>query len=536
MTFFVCILSGLLAALSIMQSGFFFVAYFAISPIIYLLLKGISENEKKRSLYIKFFLFVLAYNLATYHWFWYLYPMEFMGLTKLQGFFTVLLCQIGVSIIESLIFSLIPLIFRALCPKAKPTLAVILFASLWCVFEWLQTFTWLGLPFARFALSQSYIPQAIRSASLFGSLFISFLLVLVNGFVALAAGKLIECGIGAGIKSYAFIKNSVIAISLILANLLYGTLSLAISGQGGEVLSVALIQGNIASGEKWQEDGGKRAIDIYIDLSYEAAENSSPDIILWPETVITYDITGNRYDMSQIKELAKKTGATVYVGTFTPCDTDSDKYYNSVMAFYPDGSIDDTVYNKRKLVPFGEYTPMEKLLTALFPVFEEMNLFSSYIAEGSGSNLFETEKGKIGSLICFDSIYERIVRKSVADGAELLLLSTNDSWYKDSPAVYQHNRHAVLRAVENGRCIARAANTGISSLIGADGRVSASLGAMERGYVCGELCLNSERTLYSYIGDLPVWASLTYMALLACNAVVEKIKNAPKDKGETENN
>ena len=109
--------------------------------------------------------------------------------------------------------------------------------------------------------------------------------------------------------------------------------------------------------------------------------------------------------------------------------------------------------------------------------------------------------GRVGRLVCFDSIYPELARDSAKSGAEMLILSTNDSWYLDSPAVYQHNYHAVLRSVENGRWTLRAANTGISSIISPEGRVTDMLDPLTKGYIVGSACFESERTLYSHIGD-----------------------------------
>ena len=123
--------------------------------------------------------------------------------------------------------------------------------------------------------------------------------------------------------------------------------------------------------------------------------------------------------------------------------------------------------------------------------------------------------GKIGGLICFDSIYETLTLDSVREGAQLLALATNDSWYQDSAAVYQHNRHAVLRAVESGRYIVRAANTGISSIIRPTGEITASLAPLKAGVVTGDVYFRSDRTVYSIVGNVIV---LFCGAWLLCGA------------------
>ena len=107
----------------------------------------------------------------------------------------------------------------------------------------------------------------------------------------------------------------------------------------------------------------------------------------------------------------------------------------------------------------------------------------------------------------------------------MLLLSTNDSWYLDSPAVYQHNGHAVLRAIEGGRYVIRAANTGISSVISDRGEIISSLAPLKQGYVIAEAETLEHRTLYSYVGNLIVLLSALWLvSVTAINIYLKKRK------------
>ena len=151
---------------------------------------------------------------------------------------------------------------------------------------------------------------------------------------------------------------------------------------------------------------------------------------------------------------------------------------------------------------------MEGFIRAVLPSLAELNLFADPLTPGEQSSIFETAFGKIGGLVCYDSIYDVLARQSVRDGAQMLVLATNDSWYRDSAAGYQHCRHAVLRAVENGRYLAQSASTGISAVITPQGEITASLGPLCRGYVSSEIAARTSRTLYSYLGD-------TFVALCA---------------------
>ncbi len=257
-----------------------------------------------------------------------------------------------------------------------------------------------------------------------------------------------------------------------------------------------------------------------------AAEEYSPDIILMPETVIP---TYLRYDMAiyEFVDLAKRTDALVIVGTYDMEKRgESDEYdlYNTLLFFEPDGTLSKTRYYKRHPVPFGEYLPMESVIRAVLPMLAELNAFESNLTAGKSTNVYDGELGKIGGLICFDSIYEELTLDTVRDGAELIALATNDSWYRDSAAVFQHNAHAVMRAVESGRYVIRAANTGISSIISPVGEVVSYLEPLTKGCVYGDVYMRDDATVYSQVGDVIVPFSAVVCAIFAIWDVVEWVR------------
>ncbi|MFN4150691.1 MAG: nitrilase-related carbon-nitrogen hydrolase, partial [Candidatus Sericytochromatia bacterium] len=131
--------------------------------------------------------------------------------------------------------------------------------------------------------------------------------------------------------------------------------------------------------------------------------------------------------------------------------------------------------------------------------------------------------GKIGGLICYESIFPEIISSSVNDGAELLTLVTNDSWYKDSSAVYQHNGQAVFRAIENDRYMVRGANTGISSVVSPEGRTLALLEPMKKGYITSKVKFKNTKTIYTQIGD--IFVGFVFVILIIFLFISKKNKN-----------
>jgi apolipoprotein N-acyltransferase len=170
--------------------------------------------------------------------------------------------------------------------------------------------------------------------------------------------------------------------------------------------------------------------------------------------------------------------------------------------------------------------PMGNVLRTLLPFLEDINLTSQELTPGSSSAIFDSKVGNIGSLICFDSIYEDLALQSVRDGAELLAISTNDSWFQDSAAVYQHNAHAQLRAIETGRYVVRAANSGISSIITDRGEVLCSIDPLVKGYAVDEVKLTDHMTLYANVGNIIVTVAFIWLLGMVCFLEIQKRRSS----------
>ena len=151
----------------------------------------------------------------------------------------------------------------------------------------------------------------------------------------------------------------------------------------------------------------------------------------------------------------------------------------------------------------------------LIPPLAELSALDDDLTPGTETALFETEWGKLGSLICFDSIYEELTRASAKDGANLMMLPSNDSWwFSDSVETYQNETQAMLRAIESGRYLVRAGNTGISSIITEHGEHKAWLAPMTKGIAIDEVEMCTHTTLYTRIGNLLVYLCIAFIMLL----------------------
>lgn len=494
MTYLILLLSGIVSALPLIFEWLAPLSWFSMIPMIVILLR---RGARWRDLLV----WGIGYYGLLYHWFICLYPLEFAGLNAAQSAGVVAVAWIGLTVLQAPVIALAAPLFCLCCPKSGPRghkfFAPFLFAGCFTLMEWLQTQTWMGVPMMRLSLSQTALLPVIGSASLFGSLFLSFLIVAVNGLLASAICAYREK------KLPRRLLPAALAALLFAANFLFGALWLA-RPMPEETVKVAVIQGNIASGDKWADNSIANSVNTYLSLSEKALTETDADLVVWPETVVNITLRYYPKYYEMISDFARTHGVTLIVGTFDEStdDAGNTRSYNALLCFGPDGSECETAYYKRHLVPFGEYLPMEGVIRAVLPSLAELNVLSDPLTPGENSAIMESPLGAIGGLICFDSIYETLAVDSVRDGAELIVLSTNDSWYRDSAAVYQHCRHAVLRAVESGRYIVRAAATGISAIISPSGEIRTSLPPLTQGCISGSVALSSSRTLYSYIGNL----------------------------------
>jgi apolipoprotein N-acyltransferase len=175
----------------------------------------------------------------------------------------------------------------------------------------------------------------------------------------------------------------------------------------------------------------------------------------------------------------------------------------------PDGTT-GAIYRKIHLVPFGEYVPLKRILYFVGPIVDAVSDFTP----GDSIVMLPVAGHLASTAICYEVIYSSLIRSFVEHGSELLTTITNDAWYGWSSAAYQHWEQASMRAIEEGRYLARAANTGISGFVDPYGRVMQASNMFQSAVMVDELRFIKERTIYSYIGDLVGWLGVAVTGLL----------------------
>jgi apolipoprotein N-acyltransferase len=277
----------------------------------------------------------------------------------------------------------------------------------------------------------------------------------------------------------------------------------------GRRVRVALIQGNIPQDEKWNPAHAIAILNTYLALTREAAVQGA-QLVIWPESSTPFPFLDDKIGGERIRALVRETGIELLLGS-DQIDGQSKSYYNAAFLVRKDGDVAG-VYQKIHLVPFGEFVPLQQLLFFVGPLVEQVGGFTP----GRDMAMLPTSHGPISTAICYEIVFPRLVGESVARGSQLLTTITNDAWYGHSSAPYQHFLQASMRAIEQGRFLARAANTGITGFVDPYGRVLQKTEIFERAILVGDVRLLDERTIYGTIGDLFAYicAALTAVALL----------------------
>ena len=281
----------------------------------------------------------------------------------------------------------------------------------------------------------------------------------------------------------------------------------------GEAHRVALVQANIPQILKWDADFLNDTMARYARLSDEAAQHS--DIIIWPEAAVPLFLEGapqwREWLLEHMQGWDRQLlfGGLKLAGQATGAEDarqglDGRGAHNGLFLFTP-GESELQFVGKKHLVPFGEYVP------AWIPFLHKLVPGIADFRPTADAGVLQPDGGRFGSLVCYEAIFPEQARQR-AQTASVLINVTNDAWYGESPATWQHMQAARMRAVETGRYLLRAANTGVSAIIAPDGRVVNSMPWFEQGVVYGEYRDATQQTPYLRGGDL--WLLLLLIPIL----------------------
>ena len=288
----------------------------------------------------------------------------------------------------------------------------------------------------------------------------------------------------------------------------------------GDPLRITLVQGNISQDLKWLTDQRPRTLSLYRSMT---ERHWSSDVIIWPETAIPAFLSEVREAyLDPLAAEARRHHADLVVSV--PIAGEGRTYFNSVLAFDEIPSV----YHKIHLLPFGEYLPLQPLSGWILDL---LRIPLGDFTAGADRQPLPTAGGyPFVATICYEDVFGGEVIRQIADAAYIVNVS-NDAWFGDSPEPYQHMQMARMRALETGRWLARAANTGLTGFIGPDGKIVSLAPIFTTTTLTADIVPMSGVTPYVRHGDSGVFAVLAVLTGMLCLAAWLKTKPASGNAG-----
>ncbi|MGY2084788.1 apolipoprotein N-acyltransferase [Blastococcus sp. SYSU DS0539] len=386
-------------------------------------------------------------------------------------------------------------------------------AALWVAVEALRgRFPFGGFPWGRLGFSQTDGPLLALAA--YGG-------VPLVGFAVALAGTLLAAAVLALTRAWRATagpagerrpaqRHAVQAVAAVLAVPLVGGLAgLPLAGgsltAGGPTATVAVIQGDVPRAGLDFNAQRRAVLDNHVQQTLLLAEDvaagrrAQPDVVLWPENSSDIDPYRNDDAAAQIDRAADAVGAPVLVGAVV--EGPGEFISNTAIVWSPESGPGDT-YVKRHPVPFAEYVPARDF----FRLFsEKVDLVRRDFAAGDEVGLLDVDGIRLGDLICFEVVYDGLVRDVVDGGAGMLVVQTNNATFGYTDESAQQLAMSRVRAVEFGRSVAVAATSGISAIVAPDGTVVRSSQLFEPDVFVEEIAQRDDRTVAQRLGSAPEW-------------------------------
>jgi apolipoprotein N-acyltransferase len=377
--------------------------------------------------------------------------------------------------------------------------AVFLSAAAWIATEFFRGVVFGGFPWVLLGDSQVTVLPVAQLASVLGVYGVSGLVAFINAAIAYAMltnGRRRAVAIAA-------------AAGVLIATGAWGAARIADGAltRAGTPIRVGLIQANIAQEDKWKAGEARRIFTTYIAMTRDAVKRGA-EYVIWPESATPFMFENDPAGQEALRALAREVRVPILFGSDQEVTRPEPALYNAAFLVTPDGRT-AAVYRKIHLVPWGEFIPMKRLLFFVSPLVDSFTDFSP----GTEMVLLPIGSHLASTAICYEVVYPSLIRRAVQGGSELLTTITNDAWYGHSSAPYQHFALASMRAIEQGRYLARAANTGISGVIDPYGRIVRQSSIFEQDALVEQVRFLTVRTIYSRIGDVIAYIAIALVGL-----------------------
>ncbi len=494
--------SRLLSLLSLLSGGLYVIAFsplqqYWLAFVVPALLLYCWKDASVKQAFYRGFLFGLGeFGIGT-SWV-YVSIHQFGNANVLLAGFITLLFTIMLALYPALQGALWRRFFRK---KSQASQFLITFPISWVFFEWLRGWLFTGFPWLMLGYTQT---TSIFNAyaALIGVYGITWLIALINGGIILLC-----CGKRRSPKLF----TSMILFTITIVALIFHDHPW--TKTEGKPLSVALIQGNIPQQMKWDNRYINDALKRYYHSTLEAIDH---DLIVWPEAAIPVLPEQAQGLIDELNQIGKQHHSAIIFGIPTS-GFEQTQYYNSMMIV---GNGSGT-YRKRHLVPFGEYTPLDNIFNPIMQYFSIP--LSGLMSGASEQTALSAQDIRLAPFICYEIVYPKLAIQT-ARQSQLMIVINDDSWFGDSLAASQQLQMAQLRAIETGRYLLYASNTGITTIISPFGKLVAVAPEQVFTVLSGEVYAMSGNTPLMRYAYYPFWS---VMALLFIMALFQKSQRLP---------
>ena len=380
---------------------------------------------------------------------------------------------------------------------------VLTWGAAWVVQEGFRStlFVFGGFPWVLLGSALADHPVLVQSAALGGVFLTSFLVASLNSALLIALTRPLRT-----LRLLWLAGAAAAALAVVVG----GGMRLRRLPDGAPVLRAAVVQPNVSQLLRWESEAAGRQYNELVAQTRRLVEQDRPDVVLWPESASPFSWPWDAGYRESLTALCRELGVAILVNTIwseAPSRPDA-PYYNAALLVTKDGPVLPP-YLKQRLVPFGEYVPLAGLLRFVGPISRAV---PGAFTPADRSELLRLGGVRLGGAVCYEIVYPWIAREHVRAGADVLFTLTNDAWYGKAGAQRQHWQAAVLRAVETGRPLVRAAITGISGAVDPAGRVLVTLGPDRKGSFAVPLPAPLPAPPAVALGDAPLWVCAAGLA------------------------
>ena len=336
-------------------------------------------------------------------------------------------------------------------------------AALWVVHEYVRSFILTGFPWLPLAASHWQRPLLLQVSAWTGAYGVSFILIFFNLGLAFYIDRLCRFH-QLGMRRVC--PEFFVGLGLLLLGS-FGAFYAVRNGAGEreDLFHAAVIQPYIPQTVKWDPSLTGQILETIEQTTLRTKHLPyRPDLVLWPEAVTPLPVVGSPGMQHWVERIATEMGAPLFIGSIGVL-VETNDWFNGIVAVDPEAGLLPHHYQKRKLVPFGEYVPFGNLFSW---ISKFVPLEGSFLPGQSAEAITVAVGGRdyrLGPLICYEDVFPRLARATAAAGADVLIVVTNNGWYGEEGMPFQHAAHSVLRAVETRRPVLRSGNGGWSGWI-----------------------------------------------------------------------